>query len=159
MLSARECAFFGPGAQFHHIGLAVTSIDSVCPGCDIFPNPARGVSMAFIRLQGITIELLEPLGADSPVARSLQSGTKLVHLCFEVPDLDKALELSRTAGFHRLGPLLPSPAFDNRRIGWIFSRDYGLVELAECKTAAVVDTKNTPASDCFLTRLSRTSSR
>jgi methylmalonyl-CoA/ethylmalonyl-CoA epimerase len=107
----------------------------------------------------VTIELLEPLGADSPVARSLQSGTKLVHLCFEVTDLDEALAMSRAAGFHLLGTPLPSPAFDDRRIGWIFSRDYGLIELAECATKASARTGNPRASDCLLTRLSRSTSR
>ena len=115
--------------------------------------------MAFIRLHGLTVELLEPLGADSPVARSLQSGTKLVHLCFEVPDLDEALAISRSSGFHLLGRPLPSPAFDDRRIGWIFSRDYGLIELAECGTKTNPRTGNTRPTDCLLARLSRRASR
>jgi methylmalonyl-CoA/ethylmalonyl-CoA epimerase len=150
-----ECAFFGAQARFHHIGMAVESIRDVCPDCDIFPNPARGVSMAFVRLHGITLELLEPLGANSPIARSLQSGTKILHLCFEVPDLDTALDACHAAGFHRLGPPAPSPAFDNRRIAWVFSRSYGLVELAERNRAPAANTGNEAASDCLLTRRSR----
>ena len=124
-----ECAFFGPEASFHHVGLAVHSIRDISPSSEILINETQGISFTFIRLHGMTIELLEPFGDRSPVARSLQNGVKLLHLCYEVPDLDAALVYCRRAGFHRLGPPTLSPAFESRLIVWVFSRQYGLFEL------------------------------
>ena len=128
-----ECDFFGSGATFHHVGLAVPSIRRANAACDPVANRTEGVSMAFMRLHGITVELLEPLGEHSPIERSLQSGMKLLHLCFEVPDLEAALESGLAVGFHRVSTPVRVPEFDNRRIVWVFSKRYGLFELAERK--------------------------
>ncbi len=126
-----ECAFFGKEASFHHIGLAVKSIREVNPACEIFVEKTQRVSLAFIQLNGITIELLEPFGDNSPIARSVREGVRLLHLCYEVPDLEAALELCRPAGFHQISRPVPAPVFKNRRIVWVFSKHYGLFELVE----------------------------
>ena len=126
-----ERSFFGEEARFHHVGLAVESIRAVSPSSEILVEKTQRVSLAFIRLNGITIELLEPLGGNSPIASSLRNGAKLLHLCYEVPDLEAAVELCRGAGFHRLSRLLPAAVFDNRRVVWVFSKQYGLFELLE----------------------------
>ena len=126
-----ECAFFGKEARFHHIGMAVKSIEEVCPGCKPFAEQTQRVSLAFIDLNGIRVELLEPLGDASPIAKNLRDGVKLLHLCYEVADLEEAVELSRSAGFHRLTRPVPAPVFDNRRIVWVFSKEFGLFELVE----------------------------
>jgi len=126
-----ECTFFGTEARFHHVGLAVKSIRAVCPSCEILVEETQKVSLAFILLNGLRIELLEPLGDNSPIVRSLGRGVRLLHLCYEVPDLEAALKLCRPAGFHRLEPPVPTRVFGNRRIVWVFSRQYGLFELLE----------------------------
>ncbi len=126
-----ECKFFGEGARFHHVGLAVRSIQTVCPACEVIVEETQRVSLAFIQVHGITIELLEPLGENSPIARSLASGVKLLHLCYEVPDLEAALELSRPAGFYRIGRPAAAPVFNNGRVVWVFSKELGLFELVE----------------------------
>ncbi len=134
--AATECDFFGAGARFHHVGLAVDSIRAAHPTCEVIANETQGVSMAFLRLHGMTVELLEPLGDDSPITRSLRQGVKLLHLCFEVPDLETALGTCRPAGFHRISTPLPVPEFDDRRIAWVFSKQFGLIELVERKAGA-----------------------
>lgn len=126
-----ECNFFGAGARFHHIGLAVESIQAICPSGKVFVEETQRVSLAFIQFNGITVELLEPYGENSPIRRSLREGVKLLHLCYEVPDLEKALETCRQTGFHRLGPPVPTPVFDGRRLAWVFSKQFGLFELVE----------------------------
>ena len=126
-----ECAFFGKEARFHHIGLAVKSIREVCPSAEPFAEQTQRVSLAFIDLNGVRVELLEPLGDASPIAKNLRDGVKLLHLCYEVADLEEAVELSRAAGFHRLTRPVPAPVFDNRRIVWVFSKEFGLFELVE----------------------------
>ena len=135
-----EYSFFGPDAAFHHIGLAVHSIRAVSPSSQLMANELEGVSMAFLRLSGITIELLEPLGDSSPVRNSLRAGIKLLHICYEVPELGEAIAHCRPAGFHCLGKLKPSPAFGGRRVAWVFSKQFGLFELLEA---------NLPGISCF----------
>ena len=130
-LEVLDCPFFGADARFHHIGVAVASIGAVSPRADVFAERTQNVSLAFVRVGGITLELLEPLGEDSPIASSLQNGRKLLHICYEVPDLEQAVAHCRPAGFHRISRPVPAPALDNRRIVWVFSEHYGLIELVE----------------------------
>lgn len=126
-----EYSFFGKDAVFHHVGVAVKSILAVSPSSTPVVEQTEGVSLAFVEVNGVTIELLEPLGDDSPIAASVRNGTKLLHLCFEVEDLEGALGRSRSAGFHCIRPPAPTEAMDGRRIAWVFSKHYGLVELLE----------------------------
>ena len=134
--SPMHCAFFGERARFHHVGMAVRSIRAVDPSFDVFHDEKVGVAMSFITLNGITIELLEPLGEDSPIAGNLRDGVKLLHLCYEVPDLTEALELGRAAGFHRISQPAEQRVYDGRRVVWVFSKHYGLFELLEQSESA-----------------------
>jgi methylmalonyl-CoA/ethylmalonyl-CoA epimerase len=119
---------------FDHVGIAVRSIDAVGgPDVPVTRDVKQRVSVAFVETGGVTLELIEPLGENSPVRRSLEQGQSLVHLCFRVPNLEAAISTGKEAGFHRLGAPAPAPAFDNRRIVWVFSRTFGLVELLEAE--------------------------
>jgi methylmalonyl-CoA/ethylmalonyl-CoA epimerase len=124
-------SFFGKESSLHHIGLAVKSIRETSPSSVPVAEESQGVWIAFIDIDGVRIELLEPRGEDSPIANSLRKGIKLLHLCYEVPSLEAALEACRPAGFHRLGPPVRVKVFDDRRIVWVFSRQFGLFELLE----------------------------
>ena len=124
-------AAFGLSARFHHVGLAVTSVREADPAAKPIVNHTEGVTMAFVDFHGVTVELLEPLRDDSPIARSFAAGVKLLHLCFEVDDLDAALAAGCTAGFHRVSKPIDVPEWGGRRVAWTFSRTFGLVELAE----------------------------
>jgi methylmalonyl-CoA/ethylmalonyl-CoA epimerase len=119
---------------FDHVGIAVRSIDAVGgPDVPVTRDVKQRVSVAFVETGGVTLELIEPLGENSPVLRSLEQGQSLVHLCFRVPNLEAAISTGKDAGFHRLGAPAPAPTFDNRRIVWVFSRVFGLVELLEAE--------------------------
>lgn len=126
-----ECSFFGKQARFHHIGLAVKSIREVSPSSQVLVEKTQGVSFTFISLNGIRVELLEPFGVNSPIAGSLRNGVKLLHLCYEVPNLEETLRLCRASGFHCIRHPIPAAALGNRRIAWVFSKQYGLFELLE----------------------------
>ena len=126
-----ELDFFGPEARFHHVGLAVRSIPGAEPRAESVVDPIQRVAVTFLELNGLTVELIEPHGEGSPIDRSLRNGTKLLHLCYEVPDLDVALERCREFGLHRLGEPVPATAFDGRRIVWVYCAQYGLFELLE----------------------------
>jgi methylmalonyl-CoA/ethylmalonyl-CoA epimerase len=132
-----DCSFFGADARFHHVGLCVASIRAACPEAQVIENHTQGVAMAFVDMHGATVELLEPLGERSPIARSLREGHKLLHLCFEVDDVDVAVAACRSAGFHRISPAVIVPEYEGRRIAWVLSRQFGLVELLERRRAGV----------------------
>jgi methylmalonyl-CoA/ethylmalonyl-CoA epimerase len=124
-------AVFGPDATFHHVGLAVESIRTLAPSADVVHETTQRVSLAFVDFNGIRVELLEPDAEGSPVALGLRRGQKLLHLCFEVTDLEAAIARCRASGFHRLGPPVTTPVFGGRRLVWVYSRQFGLFELVE----------------------------
>jgi methylmalonyl-CoA/ethylmalonyl-CoA epimerase len=87
--------------RLNHVGVAVPSIeDAKATYRDLYgvPDsaitetrelPAQGVKFAFVNLANSQIELIEPLGPDSPIANFLaknpQGGQH--HICFEVADI------------------------------------------------------------------------
>lgn len=122
----------GPDASFDHVGIAVRSIREVAgPDIGVTADAEQRVSVAFVEVAGLRVELVEPLGDRSPVDSNLQKGQSLVHLCFRVPDLQAALARARQAGLHQITRPVSATAFANRRIAWLFSRDIGLIELLE----------------------------
>src|SRR5687768_14025003 len=73
------------------------------------PQPEHGVSVAFVELENTKIELLEPLGENSPIrgflARYPAGG--IHHLCYEVADIMQAAEQLKKAGARILGDGTP----------------------------------------------------
>lgn len=122
---------FGADATFHHVGLAVRSIEAVAPGADIVEDPIQNVRVSFVDWNGARMEFIEPVDESSPVTRSLKTGQRLQHLCFEVDSLDAALPAAAARGFHSLGKPVPAVAFGGRRIAWVYHAVFGLFELLE----------------------------
>lgn len=123
--------FFGPGAKFHHVGIAVRSIESNCSSCQKTEDPIQRVSVAFITINGLDVELIEPASEKSPIDASLQNGIKLLHICYTVPDIEDALVSCRKYGFHSISQAAEAKALENRKIVWVYSNVYGLYELLE----------------------------
>ena len=69
------------------------------------PQPAHGVNTVFITLPNTKIELLEPLGADSPIAKFLERNPDggIHHVCYEVDDILAARDRLKAAGRPRAG--------------------------------------------------------
>jgi len=131
---------FGAGAVFDHVGVAVRSIRDVAgPDVAMVDDRTQRVTVGFVDVAGLRVELIQPLGERSPIDGNLQKGQTLVHLCFRVPDLEAALQHGRDAGMHQLARPVPAPAFDGRRIAWLFSRTIGLIELVEAEPRPVAD--------------------
>lgn len=122
--------FFGKEAKFHHIGVAVKSIKDVSPTGEIILDSVQKVRVSLVQLHGIKLELIEPSGDDSPVVKSLKEGTKLVHICYTVDNIEKAVNECRRHGFLCISRPVPSAAFKNN-IVWVYSSEYGLFELLE----------------------------
>ena len=123
--------FFGDKARFDHIGLAVKSIREVSPSSEVIVDSVQKVALAFVSVGGIKYELLEPSGEDSPVFESLKKNVKLLHICYSVPELETAIKECRKHGFHCIARPVPAAAFNNRKIAWVYSPVYGLIELLE----------------------------
>jgi len=72
------------------LGLDVSEIETI---------ESEGVKVAFLRIGSAQVELLEPTGPDSTVARFLERrGEGLHHLTLEVSELDPLLDRAREHG-------------------------------------------------------------
>ncbi len=101
--------------RLNHVGVAVASIEAakavyraLYGAADITETrdmPAQGVRYAFLTLPNAQIELIEPLGPDSPInaflARNPNGGQH--HLCFEVADIYAARDALVAKGARVLG--------------------------------------------------------
>ena len=75
----------------------------------------------------VLIELLEPDTPDSPAQQFTKTG--YYHMCFEVSNLDLALEYVGATGWKVIQVPGPAAAFDNRRIAWCYNKQ--IIELLE----------------------------
>ena len=98
-------------------------------------QPAHGVSTVFVELPNTKIELLHPLGADSPVAAFLERHPAggMHHLCYEVADIRAARDRLLAAGARVLGDGEPRPGAHERPVLFLHPKDFGgtLIELEE----------------------------
>lgn len=130
--------------RLHHIGFVVASIEDAMPGFvrsmmaerdgKSFDDPLQKAKVAFLvtRVGDALIELVEPLGEDSPVQRFLQEkGGGLHHLCYEVANLEQELADFRARGAVIARRPKPAVAFGGRRIAWVITSEKLLVELLE----------------------------
>jgi methylmalonyl-CoA/ethylmalonyl-CoA epimerase len=69
--------------------------------------PEHGVTTIFVELSNSKIELLEPLGDDSAIAKFLQKNPSggVHHLCYEVADINLAAEKMKKEGARILGDI------------------------------------------------------
>ena len=64
------------------------------------PQPEHGVTVVFIALPNTKIELLEPLGESSPIAKFLEKSPDggIHHVCYEVDDIIAARDRLKSQG-------------------------------------------------------------
>ena len=69
--------------------------------------PEHGVTTVFVTLPNTKIELLYPLGADSPIAGFLAKNTSggIHHVCYEVKDIKQARDRLVKRGMRVLGDI------------------------------------------------------
>lgn len=129
--------------RLHHIGIVVPSIDQQLDyyranfGMTLsLPktfDPLQDVHVAFLQSIGtpVMLELIEPVGASSPVANALRRGGGLNHLCYAVPAIEKNISEMIDRGAMLVKPLTPATAFDGRRIAFLYTKNRELIELVE----------------------------
>jgi methylmalonyl-CoA/ethylmalonyl-CoA epimerase len=129
--------------RLNHVGVATPSIaDSIAFYRDAmgatqigepFDLPAQGVKVCFIDTPNTQIELIEPLGETSAIAKFLQANPQggQHHLCYEVPDINEAVAWFQDKGMRVLGE--PRIGAHGTPIVFLHPKDMGgvLTELME----------------------------
>lgn len=97
--------------------------------------PDHGVTVVFIELPNTKIELLEPLGEDSPIARFLEKSPSggIHHVCYEVADVIAARDRLTAGGARILGAGDPAIGAHGKRVLFLHPKDFNgaLIELEE----------------------------
>ena len=97
--------------------------------------PAHGVTVAFVDLSNTRIELLEPLGAASPVGAFLERNPAggIHHLCYEVDDIAAARDRLRAEGARVLGDGEPRLGAHDKPVLFLHPKDFcgTLIELEQ----------------------------
>src|SRR2546423_8665693 len=94
--------------RLNHVAIVVPDLNTATAvyrdalGARVSPPqalPAHGVTVVFVELPNTKIELLQPLGADSPVHGFLDKNPAggMHHVCYEVEDIIVAGERRRAA--------------------------------------------------------------
>ena len=102
---------------------------------DQVPQPAHGVTTVFVNLPNTKIELLEPLGDNSPIAKFLERNPDggMHHLCYEVDDIRAARDALKSAGARVLGDGEPRIGAHGKPVLFLHPKDFAgtLVELEQ----------------------------
>jgi methylmalonyl-CoA/ethylmalonyl-CoA epimerase len=134
--------------KFHHVGIAVQDLAAAIPAFktllnyDVtsgpFDDPLQNVSVCFLsRGEGDTVlELVAPLGPNSPIDRTLKRGGGTYHVCYEVPDIQQAIRHFTDHDSLLISGPVPAVAFRMREIAWLMTDAGLLVELVQAEGLA-----------------------
>ena len=130
--------------RFNHVAIAVPDIEAASEtyrtilGADVsepVPQPDHGVTTVFVTLPNTKIELLEPLGDNSPIAGFLERNPKggIHHICLEVEDINAACETVTSHGVTIAGTGEPRIGAHGKPVIFLHPKDlHGtLIELEE----------------------------
>lgn len=103
---------------------------------NIIDDEVRNVSLVFLNRYDSSelLELVSPMKEKSPVSKMLGDMKNVAmpyHICYEVKDLDNAINILKGCKYILIEKPKPVIAFDNHRIAFILRRDSGLIELLE----------------------------
>ncbi|HVW58335.1 MAG TPA: methylmalonyl-CoA epimerase [Rhizobiaceae bacterium] len=97
--------------------------------------PEHGVTVVFIDVANTKIELLEPLGENSPIAAFLERnpGGGMHHLCYEVEDILKARDRLKETGARVIGDGTPKIGAHGKPVLFLHPKDFQgtLIELEQ----------------------------
>ncbi len=130
--------------RLNHVAIAVRDVDKAAAvyrdilGANVsaaIAQPDHGVTTVFVTLPNTKIELLEPLGEGSPIAKFLERNPDggLHHLCYEVSDICAARDALRMAGMRVLGDGEPKTGAHGKPVLFLHPKDFAgtLVELEQ----------------------------
>ena len=128
--------------KIDHIGIAVHSIQRALKFYEdilglkqreILEVPERGVRAAMIDGGYSTIELIEPMGPDSPLTKFLEKrGEGIHHIAFEVTDIERTMENLKAKDIEFINPK-PYLGTHNRKVVFLSPKScHGvLIELCQ----------------------------
>ena len=121
--------------RLNHIAIAVPDLSAArllyqklgAPVSEIQTLPEHGVSVAFVEVGNTKIELLHPLGQDSPIAAFLAKNPSgaIHHLCLEVPDMAATRTRLAENGIRLLGDGLPRLGAHGNPVVFAHPKDMG----------------------------------
>ena len=130
--------------RLNHIAIAVPDLDAatatyrdVLGGAVSQPldQPGHGVTVVFVDLPNTRIELLHPLGDDSPIANFLARNPAggIHHVCYEVTDIIAARDRLTAEGARVLGDGTPRIGAHGNPVLFLHPKDFcgTLIELEE----------------------------
>ena len=98
-------------------------------------EPAHGVTVVFITLPNTKIELLHPLGENSPITGFLEKNPAggIHHICYEVDDILAARDRLKASGARVLGTGEPRIGAHGKPVLFLHPKDFNgcLVELEQ----------------------------
>ena len=128
--------------RLNHVAIAVPDLDAAIAayagplGAAVGApqdEPDHGVTVVFIDLPNTKVELLHPLGEDSPIAGFLAKNPAggIHHVCYEVPDIAAAARRMEAQGARVLGA--PKVGAHGKPVIFLHPKDFQgtLVELEE----------------------------
>lgn len=130
--------------RLNHVAIAVPDLAAAAAqysdtlGAEVGPpqdEPDHGVTVIFITLPNTKIELLHPLGQNSPIAGFLEKNPSggIHHLCYEVDDILAARDQLQAAGARVLGDGEPKIGAHGKPVLFLHPKDFTgtLVELEQ----------------------------
>jgi methylmalonyl-CoA/ethylmalonyl-CoA epimerase len=130
--------------RLNHVAIAVPDLEAAAGvyrsmlGAEVsepVPRPEHGVTVVFVDLPNTKIELLHPLGADSPIggflARNPSGG--IHHVCYEVDDIIAARDHLKAEGARVLGDGEPKIGAHDKPVLFLHPKDFcgTLIELEQ----------------------------
>src|SRR6266404_1884180 len=121
--------------RLNHVAIAVREVTKAAEvyrrafGAQVsaaVPQPAHGVTTVFITLPNTKIELLEPLGADSPIAKFLERNPDggIHHVCYEVDHILAARDRLKGGGARVLGDGEPKIGAHGKPVLFLHPKDF-----------------------------------
>ena len=131
--------------KLHHVGLVVPNIKDSIGELIKFLNfetitlptliGSQKVNVCFLQIGESYLELIEPASPDSPVINFVNKGGGFHHLCFEVKDIHKELDILKEKGAKII--VEPVKGFEDRIVAFVMltmkNTKCNLIELAEEK--------------------------
>jgi len=130
--------------RLNHVAIAVANLEKASRlyretmGAEVsepLPQPAHGVTVVFINLPNTKVELLEPLGDNSPIAKFLEKSPDggIHHICYEVEDIIAARDKLKAGGARVLGDGNPKIGAHGKPVLFLHPKDFcgTLVEIEQ----------------------------
>jgi methylmalonyl-CoA/ethylmalonyl-CoA epimerase len=130
--------------RLNHVAIAVKNLEAATAvyrdtlGAKVsapLPQPDHGVTVVFVELPNTKVELLEPLGEASTIAKFVEKNPDgaIHHVCYEVDDIIAARDKLKAQGARVLGSGEPKIGAHGKPVLFLHPKDFcgTLVEIEQ----------------------------